>query len=536
MTPRMLGDGNDVRGLPIKVSRVQKVGETSAQWAARLRGLAAHCQFKNIEEALLDRFIMGMQSGKEREKLFSKELGELTLAKAIDIAESVRCARAAASATLAPTATAVVPGAESVLKIGETTAGRGNKCSVCGLSSHKTENCRYVNYKCKKCEKKGHLRKMCNLKYVESEEVSEDDDECEIDTGSPITAISQKTYESLFKEVPLSPSNKRFAGYNGIPILSIGFAKLPVVYLGKTIILDVIPQGGPVILGRNFISKFKLELAPILYCSTTESETDDVSDLMARYPELFSDKLGRFKKYKIKLTLKADAKPVFYKARPVAFALKDKVDSEIKRLVRLGILEQIEYSDYASPIVPVLKRDGSVRICADYSQTINKQLLIEKYPLPTIEELFSKLHGGVEFTKLDMSMAYNQFEIDDPDNITCINTNRGLFKYRRLIFGLSSAPAVFQRALNNILADLEGVLCFLDDVLITGRSREEHVARLHQVLQRFRDAGLTLQKEKCSFFQNEITYLGHVINKDGISKSKSKVKAIVEAPVPKNIN
>ncbi|XP_063364495.1 uncharacterized protein LOC134655891 [Cydia amplana] len=157
-------------------SAMQKVGETSAQWAARLRGLAAHCQFKNIEEALLDRFIMGMQSGKEREKLFSKELSELTLAKAIEIAESVRCARAAASATLASTATAVVPGAESVLKIGETTGGRGNKCSVCGLSSHKTENCRYVNYKCKKCKKKGHLRKMCNLKYVESEEVSEDDD------------------------------------------------------------------------------------------------------------------------------------------------------------------------------------------------------------------------------------------------------------------------------------------------------------------------------------------------------------------------
>lgn len=104
----------------------------------------------------------------------------------------------------------------------------------------------------------------------------------------------------------------------------------------------------------------------------------------------------------------------------MAFALQQKVNDEITRLVQLGILEQIDHSEYASPIVPVIKRDGSVRICADYSQTINKQLFVDKYPLPSVDELFSKLHGGEQFTKLDMLMAYNQFSIEDPESITVI--------------------------------------------------------------------------------------------------------------------
>lgn len=136
-------------------SAAQQVGETSAQWAARLRGLAAHCQSKNIGEALLDRFIMGMQPGPEREKLFAQDVDELTLAKAIDTAESVRCARAAASVTLAPNASAAAVGAENVFKIGGTTADRGNKCSICGLGSHKAEKCRFANYKCKKMQQEG---------------------------------------------------------------------------------------------------------------------------------------------------------------------------------------------------------------------------------------------------------------------------------------------------------------------------------------------------------------------------------------------
>lgn len=540
----------------------QRTGETPAQWAARLRGLAAHCSFQHVQDALLDKFVMGLASGPEREKLFSQDASELTLAKAIDLAESVRCARAAASAIAAPATPA--QNADSLFKIGNSSSSGKDcaKCQVCGSSNHQSNKCKFASYKCQKCKKKGHLRRMCNsFKYMESGEVSEDDDgelfnirsvkgapmsevvvinglklRFEIDSGSSVTAISSLTYKSHFKDVPLLANNKRLIGYTGGVIKSLGMVKLPITYGNRTEVLyvQVIENGGNPILGRDFLSMFNLEIAPIKFCG--QSEPEIVKTIMSDYADIFSNKLGCFNKYKIKLHLKDNAKPVFFKSRPVAFALQQKVNDEITRLVQLGILEQIDHSEYASPIVPVLKRDGSVRICADYSQTINKQLLIDKYPLPTVDELFSKLHGGEQFTKLDMSMAYNQFPIEDPENITCINTIRGLFRYNRLIFGLSNSPAIFQRALNSILADIEGVLCFLDDVLITGRDKVEHESRLREVLQRFKNAGLILQRDKCAFFQDDITYLGHVINKHGINKSRSKVEAILESPAPTNVS
>lgn len=512
-------------------SALQQSGESHAQYAARLRGLAEHCSFKDLEEALRDKFVMGLQIGPEREKLFSMDIAELTLTKAVELAESVRCARTAAIST-APGNSGLAAAAAAVYKV-EQRAPRNAaaavpdavKCLVCGRRSHKASECRFARYKCTKCNTKGHLRRMCKKVNYVTGEVSEGDDgelfsircrdgapmvekvsvnnvelNCEVDSGSSVTAISEKTYYSHFAEVPLVQSNKKLLSYNGGRIKSLGLVQLPVTYAGKTKNLDiyVIVEGGPPLLGRDFISKFELELAPINFCNTEQIGDAELSQLLGRFPEVLCDRLGCFNKYKVKLNLKDDAKPIFFKARPVAFSLKEKIDKEIDRLIAADVIEPIAHSEWASPIVPVLKRDGSVRLCADYSQTLNKQLLIDKYPLPTVQELFANLHGGVQFTKLDMSSAYTQFQITDVDNITCINTHRGLFKYKRLIFGLSSAPAIFQRALESILR-IDGVLCFLDDILITGKDRAEHMNRLAMVLQRFKEAGLTLVRTSANF-------------------------------------
>ncbi|KAL0811118.1 hypothetical protein ABMA28_010384 [Loxostege sticticalis] len=525
----------------------QQQGETYPQWAARLRGLTAHCGFNDVEEALRDRFVMGMIAGPEREKLFAQEIKDLTLAKAVEMAESIRCARTAA--TTGPSSS-FQP--DPVFKIAHkgrdnsATVRSGIKCSVCGRSNHKSSQCRFANYKCNKCNEKGHLRKMCTkVKYVtaEAEGVSEDDDDgkffyirsmrgepmvelisinqtsykFEIDSGSAVTVISEQFYKSNFKDVPLSTARKRLMTYTGRHIECVGVARLPVSYLQQTHDLDihVVRDGGPPLLGRDFIS----------------------SKLQQQYSLLFSDKLGTFKKYKIKLLMQDNAKPIFFKARPIAFALRDKVEKEIDRLVTLGVLKPVEYSEYASPVVPVLKRNGSVRLCADYSVSLNKQLLVEKYPLPTVNELFSKLHGARVFSKIDLSMAYNQCVLDDESQaLTCINTHRGLYKYTRLVFGLASAPAIFQRVMENVLSGLEGVLCMLDDVCIFSFDKKTHFNRLNAVFKRLEDSGFTLQKEKCDFFKDEIGYLGHIISKDGIKKAPEKVKAMTDAPIPSNVS
>ncbi|GBP89666.1 Uncharacterized protein K02A2.6 [Eumeta japonica] len=239
----------------------------------------------------------------------------------------------------------------------------------------------------------------------------------------------------------------------------------------------------------------------------------------------------------LKLQLKPDAKPIFFKPRPVPFALKPKVDEALDKLIETGILKSVNYSDYATPITPVLKSDGTVRVCGDYSVTLNKVLHIDRYPLPRIEELFARLHEGKEFSKLDLSMAYMQLELtEDSQPLTCINTHRGLFQFTRLVFGLSSAPAIFQKTMERILAGIEGICIFLDDILISGPNKDTHRKRLNEVLNRLQEAGLTLQKEKCVFFQKSIEYLGFVIDKDGLHTSPEKVKAIKEAEPPKNVS
>lgn len=494
----------------------------------------------------------------------------------MDLAESVRCARAGAA--VAPSGfSEVVQDAGAVFKIdqrGNTKGLRKNseKCTSCGYKNHKSSECRFSNYTCKLCNRKGHLRKMCSsnkVNYVEqgNADDEEDDDDgelllnincanevplaetvslegqsikCEIDSGSPVSVISESLYKSKFSEVPLSTPTKSLLTYTSTKMVVIGCMALSITYLGHTnkLTVYVIRDGGPPLLGRDFMRAFNLRLVSTFgYCNNMTDADSVMQSLTNAYPKVFSEELGCFNKFEIQLPLKPDAKPVFFKSRPVPFAIRDKVNNELDRLVTLGILKPVSYSEYASPIVPVLKRDGSIRICADYSVTINKQLLVEKYPLPTAQVLFTKLHGGEEFSKLDLSMAYNQLKIhENSQNITCINTPRGLLNYSRLIFGLASAASIFQRVIESIVGNMEGVLVFQDDVCITGINRIEHMKRLKEVLRRLQEAGLTLRKDKCVFFQSEISYLGYIIDKNGIRKNPVKVNAIMQAAAPKNVS
>ena len=123
----------------------------------------------------------------------------------------------------------------------------------------------------------------------------------------------------------------------------------------------------------------------------------------------------------------------------------------------------------------MLKRDGSVRICGDYKVMINKVSRLEQYPIPRIEDLYTKLSGGKKYTKLDMSNAYLQVELDDTlKRCTTINKHMGLFEYNRLPMGIASSPAIFQRKIDTVLRGLSGVVAYMDDLLVTGADDEEH--------------------------------------------------------------
>ena len=137
------------------------------------------------------------------------------------------------------------------------------------------------------------------------------------------------------------------------------------------------------------------------------------------------------------------------------------------------------------------------------------------------------------FTKLDMSQAYQQLLLEEESQkYVVINTQRGLFRYKRLPFGIASAPGIFQRVMDCLLQDIPGVVVYIDDVLVTGPSEEAHVATLDEVLRRMREAGLRLKKEKCVFNSPSVVYLGHRIDAQGLHPVTSKLKAVQEAPSP----
>ncbi|XP_056135313.1 uncharacterized protein K02A2.6-like, partial [Lampris incognitus] len=234
--------------------------------------------------------------------------------------------------------------------------------------------------------------------------------------------------------------------------------------------------------------------------------------------------------------VKPDIKPVFRKARPVPYALKDAVEKELDRLEKAGIISKIDHSQWAAPIVVVPKLDKSIRICGDYKVTVNQSVEEETYPLPNAEDLFATLAGGTLFSKLDLSHAYQQLELEkDSEKYLTINTHKGLYVYHRLSYGVSSAPSMFQNVMDQILLGLEHVTCFLDDILVTGRTREEHLRNLDEVLSRLESYGVRVKRAKCDFMQEKVEYLGHLIDKEGLHPTETKIAAIVNAPQPTNV-
>lgn len=174
-------------------------------------------------------------------------------------------------------------------------------------------------------------------------------------------------------------------------------------------------------------------------------------------------------------------------------------------------------------------------MCGDYRVTVNKVLKVDRHPMPTIEELFSTMSGGQKFSKIDLTSAYLQIPVKEEhrDYLT-LSTHLGLFRPTRLQFGVSSAPAIFQRFMENLLKDIEGVTVFLDDIKVTGPNDEAHLKRLHEVLERLEKNNMRVNQSKCDFFQNEIDYCGYRIDKYGIHKSKKKIDALEKMSVPKN--
>eukprot|EP00731_Ephydatia_muelleri_P013975 Em0007g1285a len=178
-------------------------------------------------------------------------------------------------------------------------------------------------------------------------------------------------------------------------------------------------------------------------------------------------------------------------------------------------------------------KDGSIRVCGDYKLTVNRVSSVDAYPLPRVDNLLASTTNAKIFTKLDLSNAYLQLELDeDSQKQVTISTHKGLYKYNPLPIGVSSAPSIF---LEGIVAGFPNVVVYIDDILVVGSSEEDHLRTLDIVLKQLEDVGLRLKLAKCAFMMDRVEYLGHLISGDGIQPTEDKKRAILEAPTPQNL-
>jgi hypothetical protein len=274
--------------------------------------------------------------------------------------------------------------------------------------------------------------------------------------------------------------------YTGSEINMAGTFMVSVLYNKQRYQLHiyVVSGSGPNLLGRDFIQALNLPIPTINNVTTGDILT--LPEILEKHNVLFKQGLGTLKDVKVALNTDPNAVPVVCKPRPVPYALREAVDAELQRLQDIGVLRPIKHSVWAAPLVQLIKSDmKSVRLCGDYRATINKHLVTDSYPLPKPEDIFATLQGDEAFTKLDLSEAYAQVQLDDESQLkAAINTQKGLFAITRLPYGVTTAPSIFQREMEILLRDIPGVAVYLDDILITAPTGEQHLQMLDLTLKR----------------------------------------------------
>ncbi len=230
--------------------------------------------------------------------------------------------------------------------------------------------------------------------------------------------------------------------------------------------------------------------------------------------------------------------------RPVAIHVRDAAEKEIRKQVELGVLEPVDDSmgptEWISNLVLVPKppiagsTEPEVRLTCD-SRNLNKGIKRTRYPGKTVEDIVYALNGSTIFSKLDITKAFHQLELDEKSrSLTTITTHIGLFRYKRLHMGISCASEIFTETIRRILEGCPGQLNMTDDVLVFGKNHEDHHQNLLKVLKCLEESGLTLNSAKCEFYKKELTFFGLRISADGVAPTEERCRALHQAPAPTN--
>ena len=366
-----------------------------------------------------------------------------------------------------------------------------------------------------------------------------------IDSGASCNLIGQNTWNHLKQEgikCQTKVISKKVYAYGQTEAMeTMGTfqcnVKCDVTKLNCQDEFIVVKQNTRSILGKNTAEQLNvLRVGPPVPNVCTVATEGSGSDMIQKFPDIFKG-VGKFKNFELDLHIDKTVKPVAQPVRRIPFGLRDKVDSKLDELIDSDIIEEVKGgpTEWVSPLVIVPKQNKDVRICVDMRRA-NQAIIRERHPIPTIEEVLYDMTGATIFSKLDLKWGFHQVMLSEKSRyITTFVTHRGLFRYKRLSFGINSAPEKYQKIVQDVLCGCQGVANIADDLIVYGCGMKEHDEHLNVVLSKLEEAGLTLNKSKCEFRLTKLTFFGHDLSKEGVSPSKEKVGAILEARHPETI-
>lgn len=558
-------------------TRNQSPYEPIDSYVTDLKNKAKPCEFGDLMDGLIrDRIVCGISNEPCRARLLRET--NLTLVKAIDICRaqelSVKQLKSLKSDEHSPSVAAVKTSSskqgysQTKPKIKQkhykpSKPAPVDSCRNCGRV-HEPKACPAYGQNCNYCQKRNHFATCClskkkHARKVHTVELPESDEEFfigslhidtigihewtetivinnshvtfQLDTGAQANILPKSTYDNLnITNNPLSETKVKLVTYSGNKIVPVGTTILDCIARDNSHKLKfyIVDAKVKPILGNTACT----QIGSIIRVHTVEPSLSKDS-ILDEYGDVFND-LGCLPGQHT-ITIDPTVPPVVHPPRKVPIAIKQQVCDELQRMESMGVIvKQDEPTDWVHSMVTV-RKGNKLRICID-PKDLNRAIKREHFHLETIEEIAERLPTAKYFSRFDATHGFWQIKLDEESSkLLTFNTPIGRYRFLRLPFGTCSSSEVFSKAIRDMFADIPGVECIVDDILVWGETEREHDARVRRVLDRCREKNFKLNRNKFEVRVPEVKYVGHVITSNGLKVDPEKVRAITEMPPPVDV-